>query len=115
MKRKIDTSGVTFLCARAPETRTDFNTGAPRVDKATGLTLWQTQLVALDDTGGEVLPVTMPGEPKVTVGQSVSVSGLVALPWSQGDRSGIAYRAEAITAAGDPGVAGAKSPGPQGR
>jgi len=45
-----------------------------------------------------VLAVTVVGEPKVVVGQPVSVTGLVALPWSQDGRSGIAYRAEAITA-----------------
>ncbi|GAB5011529.1 hypothetical protein MAHJHV63_40110 [Mycobacterium avium subsp. hominissuis] len=53
---------------------------------------------APDATGGEVLAVTVVGEPKVVVGQPVSVTGLVALPWSQDGRSGIAYRAEAITA-----------------
>jgi len=50
-----------------------------------------------------VLAVTVVGEPKVVVGQPVSVTGLVALPWSQDGRSGIAYRAEAITAT-DPGT-----------
>lgn len=68
------------------------------MDKATGQALWQVQLIALDATGGEVLAVTVVGEPKVVVGQPVSVTGLVALPWSQDGRSGIAYRAEAITA-----------------
>ncbi|EUA44309.1 putative regulatory protein [Mycobacterium xenopi 3993] len=28
--------------------------------------------------------------------QPVSVSGLVAIPWAQGDRSGVAFRADAI-------------------
>ena len=99
MKLRIDTTGVTFLCTRVPEQRTNFDTGAPRIDKATGQTLWLVQLIALDATGGEVLAVTVVGEPKVTVGQPVSVSGLVALPWSQDGRSGVAYRAEAITTA----------------
>ncbi|MEB3023994.1 hypothetical protein [[Mycobacterium] crassicus] len=99
MKLRIDTTGVTFLCTRVLEQRTNFDTGAPRIDKATGQALWLVQLIALDATGGEVLAVTVVGEPKVTVGQPVSVSGLVALPWSQDGRSGIAYRAEAITTA----------------
>ena len=59
------------------------------MDKATGQALWQVQLIALDATGGEVLAVTVVGEPKVVVGQPVSVTGLVALPWSQDGRSGI--------------------------
>ncbi|ASQ84641.1 hypothetical protein CE197_02475 [Mycobacterium intracellulare subsp. chimaera] len=103
MKLRIDTTGVTFLCTRIPEQRINFDTGAPRVDKATGQALWQVQLIALDATGGEVLAVTVVGEPKVAVGQPVAVAGLVALPWSQDGRSGIAYRAETITTA-DPGA-----------
>lgn len=108
MKLRIETTGVTFLCTRIPEQRTNFDTGAPRIDKATGQVLWQVQLIALDATGGEVLAVTVVGEPKVTVGQPVAVAGLVALPWSQDGRSGIAYRAETITAA-DPAAAAAKA------
>ncbi|ARR77852.1 regulatory protein [Mycobacterium intracellulare subsp. yongonense] len=63
------------------------------------------QLMALDVDGGDVLSVTVPGAPKVAVGQQVSVTGLVALPWSQDGRSGIAFRAETITTAegGKPG------------
>jgi hypothetical protein len=113
MKLRIETTGVTFLCTRIPEQRTNFDAGAPRIDKATGQALWLVQLIALDATGGEVLAVTVVGEPKVTVGQPVAVSGLVALPWSQDGRSGIAYRAETI-AAGDSGAATAKA-GPQAR
>ena len=109
MKLRIETPGVTFLCTRIPEQRTKFDTGAPRIDKATGQALWQVQLIALDATGGEVLAVTVVGEPKVVVGQPVSVTGLVALPWSQDGRSGIAYRAETITAAADPGAVAAKA------
>ncbi|ETZ96800.1 putative regulatory protein [Mycobacterium kansasii 824] len=59
--------------------------------------MYAAQLLALDDTGGEVLNVTVAGDPKVTVTQLVSVSGLVAIPWAQGDRSGVAFRADAIT------------------
>lgn len=108
MKLRIDTAGVTFLCTRIPEQRTNFDTGAPRIDKATGQALWQVQLIALDATGGEVLAVTVVGEPKVIVGQPVAVAGLVALPWSQDGRSGIAYRAEAITGT-DPAAAAVKT------
>lgn len=109
MKLRIETTGVTFLCTRIPEQRTNFDTGAPRIDKATGQALWQVQLIALDATGGEVLAVTVVGEPKVTVGQPVAVSGLVALPWSQDGRSGIAYRAETITGGADPAAAATKA------
>ena len=109
MKLRIETTGVTFLCTRISEQRTNFDTGAPRIEQGRpGQALWLVQLIALDATGGEVLAVTVVGEPKVTVGQPVAVSGLVALPWSQDGRSGIAYRAETIAAA-DPAAAAAKA------
>jgi hypothetical protein len=54
----------------------------------------------LDTAGGEVLALTVAGEPDVGVGQPVSVEGLIAMPWSQGDRSGVAFRATLIRSAG---------------
>jgi type IV secretory pathway TrbL component len=102
MKLRIDTSGTTFVCTRAPEPRTAFDTGQPKIDQATGLPLWSVQLMALDSSGGEVIAVTVAGDPKITVGQPVQVEGLVALPWSQAGRSGVAFRAEAIRATGAP-------------
>jgi hypothetical protein len=102
MKLRIDTAGVSFVCTRAPEQRLAFDTGQPRVDRETGLPLWQVQLMALDASGGDVIAVTVAGDPNVTVGQPVQVDGLVALPWSQEGRSGIAFRADAIRASGAP-------------
>ena len=101
MKLKIDTTTVTFTCTRAPEQRANFETGQPRIDKATGLPLWQVQVMALDESGGDVIAVTVAGEPKVSAGRAVTITGLVALPWSQDGRSGIAYRADAITQPAD--------------
>ena len=101
MKLKIDTTGVSFTCTRAPEQRVNFDTGQPRVDKATGLPLWLVQVMALDQSEGDVIAVTIAGEPKVSTGRAVTVNGLVALPWSQDGRSGIAYRADAITEGAD--------------
>lgn len=97
MKLNIDTTNVTFTCTRAPEPRTNFETGQPRVDKATGMPLWQVQVMALDESGGDVIAVTVAGEPKVAAGRAVTITGLVALPWSQDGRSGVAYRADEIT------------------
>lgn len=97
MKLKVDTSAVSFMCTKTPEPRTDFGTGQPKIDKATGAVLYQVQLMALDADGGDMLAVTVAGEPKVTVGQQVSVTNLVATPWSQDGRSGVAFRADAIT------------------
>ncbi len=109
MKLKIDTTGVSFTCTRAPEQRVNFDTGQPRVDKATGLPLWLVQVMALDQSGGDVIAVTVAGEPKVSTGRAVTVTELVALPWSQDGRSGIAYRADAITEGAD--MSAAKNPG----
>lgn len=113
MKLNIDTTGVTFLCTREPQPKTDRATGAPKVDRETGEAQWQIQLAALDSTGGEVLLVTVAGRPDVGVGSPVAVEDLVAIPWSQGDRSGVAYRAGAIRSLGTSfaGVAGAGSAG----
>ena len=109
MKLRIDTTGVSFVCTRAPEPRIAFDTGQPKTDRETGLPLWQVQLMALDASGGDVIAVTVPGDPNVTVGQPVQVDGLVALPWSQEGRSGIAFRADAIRASGAP-LAGVIAP-----
>ncbi|AFS16432.1 MULTISPECIES: hypothetical protein [Mycobacterium] len=97
MRLRIDTSGTRFIVTRAAEPRLNFDTGSPKVDTATGVPLYAAQLLALDDTGGEVLNVTVAGDPKIGVTQQVSVSGLVAIPWAQGDRNGVAFRADAIT------------------
>ena len=47
-------------------------------------------------TGMVMMEITVAGEPKVKVGEPVAVDGLVAIPWSQGDRSGVAFRATSI-------------------
>jgi hypothetical protein len=102
MKLNINTTGVTFLCTREPQAKTDRVTGAPKVDRETGEAQWQIQLAALDSSGGEVVQVTVAGRPDVMVGSPVVVENLVAIPWSQGDRSGVAYRAEGIRSMGTP-------------
>ncbi|WP_100467003.1 hypothetical protein [Mycobacteroides abscessus] len=99
MKLKVDTSAVSFMCTKTPEPRTDFGSGQPKVDKATGAVLYQVQLMALDADGGDVLSVTVAGEPRVAVGQQVTVTNLVATPWSQEGRSGVAFRVDSITSA----------------
>jgi hypothetical protein len=102
VKLKIDTTGVSFVCTREAEQRVAFDTGQPRIDRETGRPLWQVQLMALDGSGAEIIAVTVAGDPSVTVAQPVHVEGLVALPWNQDGRSGVAYRAEAIHASGAP-------------
>ncbi|PXX07251.1 hypothetical protein [Mycolicibacterium moriokaense] len=109
MKLRIDTAGVSFICTRAPEARIAFDSGQQKLDRETGLPLWQVQVMALDASGGDVIAVTVAGDPNLTVGQPVQVDGLVALPWNQEGRSGIAFRADAIRASGAP-LAGVIAP-----
>jgi hypothetical protein len=109
MRLRIDTEGVQFFCTKAPEQRTAHDTGAPRMDRETGLPLWQVQVMALDASGGEVMAITVAGQPNVSVGSLAKVTGLTALPWSQEGRSGVAFRAEAIASIGAP-VAGVIAP-----
>lgn len=99
MRLKINTESVTFLATRAAELRVDRETGAVRTDRDSGRELWQVQVAALDESGGEVLVVSVAGQPApLTVGLPVAIDGLVAIPWSMGERSGVAYRAEGIRA-----------------
>lgn len=112
MRLRIDTNGVQFFCTKDAQPRTDRDTGAPRVDRETGEAQWHVQVAALDSTGGEVLMVTVSGQPDVAVGSPVAVDELVAIPWTQGDRSGVAYRAGSIRSFGTP-IAGI-GPAPSG-
>jgi len=109
MRLRLDIAGVGFFCTRDPEPKVDFETGAVRVDRESGETLWRVQVAALDASGGEILTVTVPGEPEVAIGSPVQVKGLVAIPWSQGERSGVAYRAESLRSTGSP-IAGVITP-----
>ena len=96
MRLEIKTERMQFLATRAPEPKTDQD-GRQRQDQRTKEPLWQTELVALDAEGAEVIRVSTPFQPKVTAGQYVQVGELVATPWAMGDRSGVAYRASSLT------------------
>jgi hypothetical protein len=96
MRLVLDTSRVRYTVSKPPDTKTDLD-GKQRSDKRTGELLFQVQLVAFDETGAEVITVTVAGQlPKVTVGQDVHPVELEAIPWSQEKRSGVAYRAREV-------------------
>lgn len=97
MKLPIDTTGMTFLCATGPEPVLDFETKQPKADE-NGEPLYGVQVVTIGDSGAEVINVKIPGQPSVKGGQAIDVHGLVATPWSMGDRSGVAFRATKIGA-----------------
>ena len=100
MKLFLDTSAKQVTVTLEPVEKKDQN-GRQRTERDTGRPMWSTQVFILDDDGGEVITVTTAGErPNVKVGQPVSLSKLEALPWSTNGRSGVAFRAEEIKAAG---------------
>ena len=96
MRLLVDTSRVRFTVSKPPEEKRDMD-GKQRSDRRTGELLYTVQLVAFDDTGAEVITVTVAGNPpKVTVGQDVLAVELEAIPWVQEKRSGTAYRAKDV-------------------
>lgn len=106
MQLAIKTEGVDFVVSRAPAPKND-NEGRQKTDRETGAPLCVTELVAMDETGAEVIKVTTSGEPKVVKRQLVTVLRLVATPWTIDGRGGVAFRADAIVpqpgaAAGSP-------------
>ena len=95
MQLEIKTEGVDFVVSRTPAPKND-NDGRQKADRDTGAPLCVTELVAMDDTGTEVIKVTTAGEPRVAKRQLVTVVKLVATPWNIDGRGGVAFRADAI-------------------
>ena len=85
-----------FVVSRPPQPKND-NDGRQKTERDTGELLHVSELVAMDDTGAEVIKVTTAGEPKIAKRQLVTVLKLVATPWNIDGRGGVAFRAEAIT------------------
>jgi hypothetical protein len=96
VKLPVDVSAISFLCAMAPEPVVDFETKRPRADE-NGEPLFAVQLVALAEGTAEIIAVKVAGTaPAVRQGQPVKVLGLVAQPWTMGDRAGVAFRAQRV-------------------
>src|ERR1700754_2584193 len=93
MKLPIDTSGMTFMAAAPARAVTDFETKQPRVDE-NGELLFNLQVVALDSDGAQIITLRVAGDPGVGQGVMLQLEGLVAMPWSMGERSGVAFRGE---------------------
>jgi hypothetical protein len=94
----IDAGRMTFLVTAPAEPVVDFESKRPRTDP-TGTPLYSVGLVALYDGAAEVIAVKVAGSPAgLQPGQPVTVTGLVAIPWTMGERSGISYRAERVAA-----------------
>jgi hypothetical protein len=96
VKLYVDTTGKTVTVSKPTETKNDQN-GNQRSEKGTGRLMWSTQVIVLDETGGEVIAITTAGEkPNVTVGQLVAVEQLEAIPWATNGRNGVAFRAVSL-------------------
>jgi hypothetical protein len=99
MRLRIDTSGTTFMAAAPARPVTDFETKQHRVDE-NGELLYNLQVVALDDEGAQVITLRLVGDPGVGQGALLALEGLVAVPWTMGDRSGVAFRATRVRSTG---------------
>ncbi len=96
MKIYVDTTDVTFQVAMKSKPKVDEK-GTQRSEKGTGRPMWSTQVIALDETGGEVINITTVGEiPSVEVGQFVALEQLEAKAWATNGRNGTAFRAESL-------------------
>ncbi|MBC3843589.1 hypothetical protein GXW82_35440 [Streptacidiphilus sp. 4-A2] len=111
MALPIETSKFTgIFCAVAPAVRlANRETGQPRIDRDTGLTMYQVGVCLMAGSQAEVINVTVAGEPKgVVQGVPVQVRDLAAVPWENEGRHGIAFRASAITPLTPPAAPPAK-------
>jgi hypothetical protein len=97
MRLSISTTGIDFFCTREPVEQFDLSTGARRLDRRSGLPLWNLELVAVDEAGGEVVSIVVPGQrPQLTVGAKVLVDELIATPWVSGSDAKVAFRARSV-------------------
>ncbi|MHB1251764.1 MAG: hypothetical protein ACYC0I_06515 [Acidimicrobiales bacterium] len=97
MKANMDKADNRYLVAALARTKLRYGTKEPEI----GLDGQGSYLVDLvvfgEDT--DIITVRIAGEPKVlTKGDEVKVVGLVMSTWEKGDRAGISYRADSITA-----------------
>lgn len=103
----VDTSNAMIMLAllRGPKMK-NRKTGELATDADTGATLMIVDVTFIADGAAEVLSLSVPepGIPEgLTPGMPVRLTGLVARPWENtfdGEkRSGVAFRAAAVTAA----------------
>jgi hypothetical protein len=92
---------MTFTVGSDFEPVLDFETKQPKVDRTTGAPLAQVQLIAFfKDASGrprsEIITVKLPDPTPVPAGTPVRLTELVANPWNQNGKNGVAYRATAI-------------------
>lgn len=106
MRLMLDTSQVQFMVSKAAEPKTELGNQKQKTDRQTGMPQWTVGLFAMDETGGEVIRVTVAGDqPKVSQGQPVIVRDLEAIAWNNNGKSGVAFRAASIVSNAQPKAA----------
>lgn len=96
MELLIDISRKTFSVGRPFEPKVDDN-GVQKLDRQTRFPLFAAQLVVMDERGADTIMVTIAGQPpQLQQGQPVTPVRLVALPWANNGRNGVAFRAEEV-------------------
>ncbi|MEV0935587.1 hypothetical protein ACIBMX_21765 [Streptomyces phaeochromogenes] len=106
----IDTAKFAgIICAVPPAPRVaNRETGQLRVDRETGKTMYQVGLCMMAGTSADVVNVSVAGEPAgVQLGMPVAVRDLIATPWENDGRHGIAFRAAEIRPLNAPAGKGA--------
>ena len=104
-----------FTLALVPAPYLDRDSGEPRKDRESGLPLY---LVSVNISNPEAreaysVQIQVPGEPAGLVeNQVVKVYDMTASPWERDGRSGVTYRASAITPANAPRPAPSAPQGP---
>lgn len=99
---RVKTEGSRYTMGGAPKPKLDME-GRQRRDRVSGAELFTSQVIQFNEDGAEVLAITTPGAPSPGQGDDVVPMGLIAIPWQQGQRSGVAYRADGIELAPLPG------------
>lgn len=98
---KVDTTDLAFTVAEAPQPVTDYTTKAAVTDE-NGVQIYTVRLLITSADGMEINAVKFPSKPvpSFTVGQSVTVSGLLATPYVANGttRASVALRAASVEA-----------------
>ncbi|MEW9519382.1 SCO3933 family regulatory protein [Streptomyces tubercidicus] len=95
----IDTAKFSgMICAVPPAPRVaNRETGQLRVDRETGKTMYQVGVCLMAGSTADVINVSVAGEPTgIQLGMPVQIRDLVATPWENDGRHGVAFRAAEI-------------------
>lgn len=99
LKIPVDVRSISFQAASEVTRALDFETRQQRVDEL-GQPVWQVQLLITDADGMSIERVRFasPTPPLVKVGQGVEVSGLIATPYVNGNRTALSLKALSVSA-----------------